>query len=285
MKTKTTQNLLTATPPPVRLQLKPFKQVALTLVGCGGTGSHLMSGLATLALALRERDIRTDLIFVDPDRVEEKNVGRQLFTRAEIGKPKAQVLAERVLSAYGLPVTPGVERFTGVTLWEVPETLNLLVGAVDNPAAREVMATLVRTFKGQLWVIDSGNENHSGQVFIGNTALAKDMKHSIALGMTDRLPSPYLVCPDLLKSPRRKRTGVRDPSCAELTATGEQSLTVNRMMAAWTCSILHDFLITRDLRYFGVFIDLQFGGVRNYLIDLPTIAEAAGLHAGELAMR
>ncbi len=76
----TQSNLLTSTASPVTLRIPDFKRVYITLVGCGGTGSHIASGLVAIGQALRQRSIGLDLLFVDPDRVEVKNVGRQLFS-------------------------------------------------------------------------------------------------------------------------------------------------------------------------------------------------------------
>jgi molybdopterin/thiamine biosynthesis adenylyltransferase len=82
------KNLLSSAPTPIRLHIPDFRRVAVTLVGCGGTGSHIASGLVALQAALDERDIILDAVLMDPDIVEQKNVGRQLFAFADIGKPK-----------------------------------------------------------------------------------------------------------------------------------------------------------------------------------------------------
>ena len=86
----------------------------VTLAGCGGTGSFLALHLARLAYHARERhglDVR--LAFVDPDVVEEKNVGRQNFCPAEVGQPKAQRLMARYNRAFGLSIRAHVGRFEG----------------------------------------------------------------------------------------------------------------------------------------------------------------------------
>jgi PRTRC genetic system ThiF family protein len=291
-------NLLTDTAQPVTLRVPDFKRVALTLVGCGGTGSHIASGLASIALALQEQGVGVDMLFIDPDRVEPKNVGRQLFTSGDVGQAKAEVLAERLNAAYGLRIGAAVRRIDSLDIESSAQNTNyrdgilfVVVGAVDNAAARAVMASAVKRSGGRLWWLDCGNENHSGQVCIGNTAEKRAMRGSVALGMVDRLPAPSVVYPDLVSSPhpsspvRKKRRQGRGESCAELTAAGEQSLMINRMMAGWACSMLHDFVVTRDQLYLGVAVDLAWGGMRTYTIDAPTIAEACGLAADEVMVK
>ncbi len=288
----TQTTLLTSTASPVTLRVPDWKRVWITLVGCGGTGSHIASGLVSIAQALQARAVPCELQFVDMDTVEHKNVGRQLFSVADVGCAKSEVLAGRLNAAFGLRIMSAVRALDPLDILPNPtqrDTLHIVIGAVDNPAARAMIAEVVGTADGQLWWLDCGNENHSGQVLMGNTIDKKAMRGAIALGLIDRLPAPSVVYHDLVKTPsprlspkgRRRRA----PSCAELTAAGEQSLMINRLMAAWACSMLNDFVISRDLKYFGVALDAQWAGVRAYAIDAPTIAEACGLTADEVTVK
>ncbi|MFJ8541436.1 HesA/MoeB/ThiF family protein [Streptomyces sp. NPDC093586] len=61
----------------------------VTVLGVGGTGSHAAWALAAVGVGT--------LHLVDPDRVELSNLTRQaLYTEADLGRPKAQVAAERL---------------------------------------------------------------------------------------------------------------------------------------------------------------------------------------------
>lgn len=276
------RSLLLDAPTPVRLQLGAFERVNLVLVGCGGTGSHLASGLCALACELRERNIAVQLIFVDPDRVELKNVGRQLFTRADIGKPKAQVLAQRVMQAFGVVVNvyvAPIQKSVG-RIETAQGPLTLLIGAVDNPAARAYLCELVAKAGGAVWWLDCGNENHSGQIALGNCTEAAQLKNSVQLGMTQQLPAPNLVYPDLLETPRVKKS--KNASCAELTAAGEQGLMANRLVAAWALSLLNDFLIAREIQYFALAFNARTGGATPHYLDVPTLARVTGLGEKQL---
>lgn len=284
-------NLLISTGSPVTLRVPDFKRVWITLVGCGGTGSHIASGLVAIAQALNERSIGIDMLFVDPDVVEVKNVGRQLFSHTDIGQPKAEALAGRLNAAFGMRIMSAVRSVDVLDILPDPthrDVLSVVIGAVDNPAARAAMAEGVKSGAGQLWWLDCGNENHSGQVCIGNATEKRSMRGAIALGMVDRLPGPSVVWPDLIftaKAQRRRGKKLSGLSCAELAAAGEQSLMINRVIAGWACSMLHDFVVTRDLRFFSVAIDLRWGGMRTYAIDAPTIAEVCGLKMDEVMVK
>jgi PRTRC genetic system ThiF family protein len=284
-------NLLTQTASPVQLRVPDFKRVYITLVGCGGTGSHIASGLVSIAQALRDKSIAVNMVFIDPDRVESKNVGRQLFSRGDVGEAKAEVLAGRLNAAFGERIMAYVRGIDGLDTCTAQfdrsnEGLHIIIGAVDNPAARSVIADGLKKEQGRLWWLDCGNENHSGQVLLGNAATNAALRGAIALGMVDRLPAPHVVYPDLVKAKKETRKrGNKAQSCAELTAAGEQSLMINRLVAAWALSMLHDFVVTRDLRYFGVALDAQWGGLRAYAIDAPTIAEACGLTVTDVQVK
>lgn len=77
----------------------------VVLVGCGGTGSQVARSLCRIVYDLRRRGHHTpSLKFVDPDVIEPKNVGRQMFLDADCGLFKSQVLATRFNLALGLGI-------------------------------------------------------------------------------------------------------------------------------------------------------------------------------------
>src|SRR5687768_10947543 len=79
----------------------------ITVVGLGGTGSQAARSIARILYDLRARGKHIPkMLFVDPDRVEMRNVGRQMFTesQATIGEYKAEALARRFNFALGLDI-------------------------------------------------------------------------------------------------------------------------------------------------------------------------------------
>ncbi|MBI3761124.1 MAG: ThiF family adenylyltransferase [Chloroflexi bacterium] len=132
--------------------------MSLTLMGCGGTGSHLASGLAALTLALEERGVSTDVLLIDGDAVEPKNVGRQLFRTADVGRNKAETLAARLNAAFGTRIGAAAQAIDRRDTFHQPNAFNVVVGAVDNPAARALIAAQVKKAAGQLWWLDCGSE-------------------------------------------------------------------------------------------------------------------------------
>lgn len=75
------------------------RPVKIVMLGAGGTGGHIAPHLYRLLYSL-DRPVR--FIICDGDVVEDKNLVRQNFTPADLGENKAQVLAERYSTVFGM---------------------------------------------------------------------------------------------------------------------------------------------------------------------------------------
>ena len=163
------------------------RPVKIVLVGTGGTGGYIVPQLYRLLYAL-DRPIR--VILCDGDLVEEKNLGRQNFIEADLGKNKAMVLAERYSNAFGIetsyipqyvedeemleelleplqyPQNRYVTNQNGEAVRKVISEIVILIGAVDNNRSRQVFHSVFQRAK-ELIYIDSGNSKASGQVICG----------------------------------------------------------------------------------------------------------------------
>ncbi len=254
-----------------RINIGQPDRIAILLVGVGGTGSHCAHILAQLAAWALTSGLDLRLYYIDPDAVEEKNLVRQNFCQAELGQAKAFTLAWRYSAAFGLTITPVVNRFEARMLEDFrPQhslngTLTLLVGAVDNHPARREMAEAVSAYcrcpdpRNQLWWLDSGNERVNGQIVIGNSL--EPQPQVSPLGYCVGLPLPHLQEPSLLR-PSAPRPAA-DLSCADLTLMGEQSAMINRVMAAYLGVYLYRLLQSRDLDLMATYVNLRTGVVRS----------------------
>jgi PRTRC genetic system ThiF family protein len=248
----------------IPLELGRVNNVNLVLVGCGGTGSFLALHLARLAWHAREQHgIEVALTLVDPDRVEAGNVGRQNFVPAEIGTFKAQSLAARYGLAFGLRIrffnealkpshVDGNKRY-------LDDWLHLVVGAVDNNAARRDIESIVAGWSGRLWWLDCGNHDHSGQVLLGNA----DGLEISPLGFCTRLPLPSAQCPELVQDEVAPLV-----SCAEAALDDAQSLMVNQAAAGWAASFVYRMVVAQDLDVYATYFDLRAGSARSeYIVE------------------
>ncbi len=244
-----------------------YSQFNLFLIGCGGTGSFVVQHLARL---MASGDLAAEriagLTLVDFDIVEPKNVARQLFTPADVCRPKAEVLARRYASAYGLKIGYITEPFTRKMLGETIPAGNLrnptlLIGAVDKAETRLEIYTAMKKHSGYrqaVYWFDAGNGESTGQVAWGNTIKLDLVKKGIGQPIVEYLPYPALVFPEVADPARD--TGERSSilpleSCAEAVQGGRQGPNINAMMGLLTVEMIRQFL-TGKLSVHYVAVDL-----------------------------
>ena len=261
-----------------RLMLPLNDGLQIALVGCGGTGSWLAPHLVRLVRLLSESTgVRVDLRFVDPDTVEAVNCYRQNFCEAEIGLNKAQALARRYGTAWGVDVRPVPALFSEAAIATGAATRRLIIGCVDNAAGRRAIE---KTTHGSAWWMDCGNHHSAGQVLLGIGGRRPDDPWRLP-GLCSWLPLPSVQHPELLEDeaaypqPLPGGRGVDNLSCAESALAGVQGLTVNATVAALAADLLYRLLITKDLTRFAVYVDLESGATRSRFVT-PAEVLAAG---------
>jgi PRTRC genetic system ThiF family protein len=255
----------------------PVDDATIVLVGCGGTGAFLAEAVCRLLIGRRG-----SLHLVDPDRVETKNVARQAFDDRDVGRFKSQVLAERLARRFrrvvGYSVAPYDPDLHARVLGASPG-LRLLLGAVDNAVARRaIAATLDRgaaaPSRGPTWWVDHGNGRNAGQVLLGSATRPEALRGAFdpELGLCRALPAPSLQRPDLLDAP--PPAPPRD--CSEAVAAGEQSRTINQVMAALGAAFVERLLDGR-LGWMAAYADVDDGLLRCVPAEPRNAAAAAGL--------
>src|SRR5258706_10922124 len=232
------------------------------LVGAGGTGSKLARSIACILydMKLRRKHIPKFTI-IDMDRIEAKNIGRQLFLDSEISQFKSEVVAARLNAGLGLEIEAVTEPFN-VTR-HVPGYGALLVGAVDNHLARAEMARA----ENSLW-LDTGNSENSGQVVLGSTSSREVVMACIREGKYHDLPNAALLFPALLEPEPTPKPTVVEGSCADQTAAGFQHLLINDFLAATAAGYIHKLLNDEPITTFCSFINI--GGpiaVRSLVLE------------------
>lgn len=251
--------------------LIPDRPIRIALVGCGGTGSHIAQSLARLAWHVIKRgDLPAlDIVFLDGDTVEAKNVGRQLFSQADVGKNKARVLAARFNAVFGLSIA-AIPAMLGPGILPAPTTYGILVGAVDGATARRELHAELTLEGWSLW-LDCGNERYAGQVCVGSTADADVIRSAFSVpGICAALPAPSLLYPDLLVD----RPDDQPLDCARAMEADAQSLMVNQAMAAIAAQYCYQMVVARRLTTFATTVDLASLSMRSLPITAATISEA-----------
>ena len=255
----------------------------IALVGCGGTGSFAAEGLARLLVG--HPDIR--LALIDGDRVEERNLGRQSFYPEDLGRFKSQALAERLARKYRRPVTYSTSPLLPDGYGQrAVDGCALVVGCVDNAAARSAIAHLVSSTQ---WWVDAGNGEEFGQVLVGNSTvetLRQMPPFDPEKGVVHALPLPTRVRPELLVPPADpgRDCVLRLKDCAEAVAVGEQGPTINQFMAAMVVEAVRRLLEGR-LAWWQLFLELESTGLYTMSPTPEAVSRLTGIPVKKLEMK
>jgi PRTRC genetic system ThiF family protein len=245
----------------------PNDPVPVVLVGAGGTGSQVLSGLARMHHALRALEHPgLEVHVVDGDAVSEANVGRQLFSPADVGRNKAEVLVTRVnlffglgWKAYPVMVGKGVE-FRGRGLGRYMGG-GVLVTAVDSARARGKVFGALKG-KADYW-LDTGNTADTGQAVLGTVGrkgIEQPKRRKTAVAS---LPTVLDLYPDMEKQNGKKQ----GPSCSVAEALQRQDLFVNQWVAGAALQVLWRGFRQGYLTEHGAFINLMTLTVRSLAVD------------------
>ncbi|MFN0140847.1 MAG: ThiF family adenylyltransferase [Pyrinomonadaceae bacterium] len=262
-----------------------YNTLRFVVVGAGGTGSFVVPAIARLIYELKQQQNKSaEILIVDPEVVENGNIPRSNFCFAEVGRYKAQTLAERVSMAWGIETTFSCERFDPENHLKSStsdyRSLTIIVGCVDNYLARREMHRALDEFRScgdasRVWWIDGGNGKASGQVLLGSTTRRlKPHEYFTGTSICRALPAPSLQHPDLLEP--EKLEARSDVSCPERVRLGEQGLNVNQRVAVEIAEILSALLLTRSLKRYAVYFDLESGTSRSVYCTQETIQRVVG---------
>ena len=245
------------------------ERVHVRLVGCGGNGSQMLTGLARLNHALRalgRKGLR--VVAHDHDAVSPANVGRQLFAPGDVGRNKAVVLIHRINSYFGTDWYAEPSEFK-----PSDGRTDILVSCVDTRAARAFIDYAVTTPGGMggsrcpsYWM-DLGNRREDGQVILGCPASNKRWRKN-----KERLPTVAELLPEIIRRGREDNA----PSCSLAEALERQHLFVNQAVVTPALQILWQLFRFGKLTWHGAFVNLTTGHVRPLPVDPVVWARMRG---------
>ena len=233
------------------INLPHFYRHRVVIVGAGGTGGILVQNLAHFAF---NRDI--EILIVDGDVVEERNVGRQKFAAEDLGRNKAECMAARYSDVFGLEIgyVPAYVRDAEALVSLVgpgdENALNVLVLAVDNNFTRKIahQAFYDERIKTLVY-LDTGNENGRGQTVLGfkwNGNVFQDPAGK--------------VFPDILESDDRIQEG---GACGREVVRDTQTLLENVWSATVAFTYLVNLIKDGEIPSHYTFFDVKSARVRS----------------------
>lgn len=236
--------------------LNPQHPLSVIVIGCGGTGSQVISNLARVNIGLLGLGHPGLVVTAyDGDKVDNLNIGRQLFLESEIGMYKSYALINRMNAYFGLNWKCIEEDFKKTTN---VDTGNIYFVCVDSGKARlEVYKYLKYMSKKKkkkmrfvnnshfydfMYVIDIGNGKDFGQIMLSD--FSKD------------LPAITDVHPDI------DRFDDDEPSCSLAQSLNKQNLFINSIMGTLATNLLWIMITTGKVDRKNIYVDLK-----NYQIN------------------
>ena len=279
------------------------RQVIVSLVGMGGSGSMMLTELGRIHTAMRALGHPGGLMVVayDPDRVTDANRGRQMFAASDVGHYKATVLIHRVNAFFGTNWIARPSRIQDDPVkWQITGApAHILVTCVDSGPKRAEIATavqsnIIRPFPR--YGLDLGNGADYGQVVLGETPYFEwspdrqaiegsqprtdpkpDRKADPAgwiQASAGRLPTVLDLYPEL-----GEMEGNDTPSCSIAEALDRQDLFINRHMTTWAGTVLWKLFREGRLDYHAAWVNLSSGEVSS------RPARGIELRPGEIGLR
>ncbi|WP_296228549.1 PRTRC system ThiF family protein [Ralstonia sp. UBA689] len=243
------------------------ERVAIVLIGCGGNGSQMLTGLARLDHAIRALGHPgLDVEVFDPDIVSEANIGRQLFSPADVGQFKACVHTQRINHFFGLDWRAQPRKFERSNGARPAARPAIFIVCVDSKAARKSIDAGL-TSRVNTYLLDLGNRASDGQVLFGQSprTVIEDEEgnevHNARFNPVGSvpLPYPYDVLPELVDTSEPEDD---TPSCGLAEALARQELFVNQSVVTPALAILWEFFRHGRLTWHGAFVNLKTGSMR-----------------------
>ncbi|GGB64236.1 thiazole biosynthesis adenylyltransferase ThiF [Flavobacterium suaedae] len=246
--------------------LNPTNPIKVCLIGAGGTGSQVLTGLARMSHSLQQLGHAGFQVSLwDDDVITDANRGRQLFAECEVGLFKATALITRTNRFFGTAWRAVEKPFTANT---VTGRNAIYISCVDTAAARfgiaDVLNDLDLSAYGsdtpRYWM-DFGNSRDTGQVILSTIGSIQQpaSEKFIPVGSLPQVTKEFA---ELLLQGDTENL----PSCSLAEALEKQDLFINSVLAQMGCSLLWQLFRKGFTEQRGVFVNL--GDLRTMPLPL-----------------
>jgi len=255
--------------------INPTNPITVNLIGCGGTGSQMLTNLARINQAMLALNHPGLMVYAyDDDTVSEANLGRQLFAEAEIGLYKSVVLINRLNRFFGTNWKAVTSRYDEdyITGRSSQGKANLFITCVDNAVSRFDIGKILENFKDipnyernrPLYWMDLGNSKDTGQVVLSTVGKIKQPE-SKKYEPVGELPFVTELYKDLLEN---ADANDNTPSCSLAEALTRQDLFINSTLANMGSSLLWQLFKEGILFNCGFFMSLS--DFRTQPVKIPS---------------
>jgi len=234
------------------------RTVRVLVIGCGGSGSAIASGLPYLhpAMLVAGHPGGLHVTIMDGDIISPTNCVRQPFCTTEVGLAKAVVMVSRLNLFWGLNWTAVAEDLTSKT--DV-STFDIVIGCVDTRAARQLIQDRLIGWRSRVaYWLDLGNSADSGQFVLGQPLNGRNRRSRGRLRTAPEL-FPEIADPSL------DDDGA--PSCSALEALERQEPFVNQVLAYHALALLTQLFRYGRIAHHGAFVNVRENRVQPIWID------------------
>jgi len=205
------------------------------VIGAGGSGGQLIPSLARLLAYHSSADAK--LVIADGDVFEDKNQTRQLCGPGQLGRNKADVLAEHCQSIGLSAVRSHPEYIDAAALRRLLRRSDcpLVVSAVDNDATRKAVITVLEERERDWAHITTGNADSSdGQARISSSTHWHGRWCGEPFGLNPALLFDNIANPnDAIPA---------EGSCANHAPSAPQLISANALSAAMALLVIQNLL-------------------------------------------
>jgi len=231
--------------------LDPTHEITVALIGAGGTGSQALTCLGRLDASLVALGHPGLYVTVyDHDVVTPANMGRQLFTKQDLGLNKASCTVTRINRFFGTDWDAVSGAYNG-------QPANIVMTCTDNIASRLYVQNVFKTshsgshpYEDFVYWLDFGNIRTAGQVILGSVDVKQPASEKFKTA--SRLPSATELF-DYTQIDEQ----YSGPSCSLAQALQKQDLFINSTLAQLGCGLLWKLLRECMIEYHGIFLNLD----------------------------
>ena len=244
------------------------RRVQVHLVGVGGNGAQMAACLARLDIAMKALGHPCGLHVraFDGDRVSEANVGRQLYSKADVGRFKSVVTIHRLNQFYGLDWDAHPFPYE-----EHPDGRHgrldgdIVVSCVDTRGARRAIhARLFEEYSNCYYWLDLGNREATANCVLGEPPRSYGRKRAES---APRLPCVTELFRELLDESIAEDNR---PSCSTRMSLAAQGLFVNDVVVRFAAQLLYELFSKGRIAQHGVLVNLD--SKRSGPIDVDPLA-------------
>lgn len=134
--------------------MRKIAGASVVICGAGALGSNLAENLARMGVS--------KITIIDKDRVEEHNIGTQVYSLDDVGGQKAELLRNLLYREVGVEVVARAQELTDKNVQKLLKGAELVVDVFDNTVARQLVTTFCK--KNNIACLHAGLNDAYGEV-------------------------------------------------------------------------------------------------------------------------